>query len=82
MYSPGAHPGSSAYRLLIQNRDFQKNLLVGRKEKGDINIYFLDSSYILGEGFFECTVDGSHPNDLDSSRIANALISTIEDILN
>jgi hypothetical protein len=52
MYSPGAHPGSSAYRLLIQNRDFQKNLLVGRKEKGDINIYFLDSSYILGEDLF------------------------------
>jgi len=78
----GASHGSSAYRLLMQNRDFQKNLVDERQEKGDKNIYFLDGSNILGEDYFECTVDGSHPNDLGSFRIANALISTIEDILN
>ncbi len=77
----GARSGSSAYQLLMQNRDFQENLVEERKEKGDMNIYFLDGSTVLGEDYYECTVDGSHPNDLGSYRIANALIPKIADIL-
>jgi hypothetical protein len=77
----GASPGSSAYKLLMQNRDFQKNLVEKRKQNGDKNIYFLDGSTILGEDYYECTVDGSHPNDLGSYRIAEALIDAIEGIL-
>ena len=77
----GANPGSSAYKLLMQNRDFQENLVKEKKENGDDNIYFLDGSSIPGADYFECTVDGSHPDDLGSYRIAEALIESIVEIL-
>ena len=72
---------SPAYISLMYKRDFQRNLVEERKTKGDNNIYFLDGSAILGEDYFECTVDGSHPTDLGSKRIADALVSAIEKIL-
>ena len=73
--------GSSAYKLLMDNRDFQKNLVAERKEAGDMHIYFLDGSEVLGDDYDECTVDGAHPSDLGSLRIADALLLAIEDIL-
>ncbi len=73
--------GSSAYKLLMDNKDFQKNLVAERKKAGDMHIYFLDGSEVLGNDYDECTVDGVHPSDLGSIRIANALLSAIEDIL-
>ncbi len=73
--------GSSNYKLLISNRNFQKKLVEERKLKGDKNIYFLDGSAILGEDYLECTVDGVHPSDLGSYRIAEALLPVIEEIL-
>ena len=73
--------GSSAYKSLMNNRDFQKNLVSERKNAGDNNIYFLDGSTILGDDYYECTVDGSHPSDLGSLRIADAISSAIVDIL-
>ena len=62
-------------------RDFQKGLVAKRKSTGDKHIYFLDGSTILGEDYDECTVDGVHPNDLGSFRIAEALRPVIENIL-
>lgn len=76
-----ASAGSMAFTALLSNRDFQKNFVEERKTKGDDNIYFLDGSTILGEDYFECTVDGSHPTDLGSNRIADALMPAIEKIL-
>ncbi len=73
--------GSSAHEALMSNRDFQKNLVEDRKTAGDTNIYFLDGSSILGDDYDECTVDGVHPTDLGSFRIADALQPVIEDIL-
>ena len=73
--------GSFAYNQLISNRNFQKELVEERKLKGDKNIYFLDGSTILGEDYFECTVDGVHPSDLGSFRIADALLPVIKNIL-
>jgi lysophospholipase L1-like esterase len=66
---------------MMSNRDFQKNLVDERKSAGDENIYFLDGSEVLGDDYDECTVDGSHPTDLGSARIADALLPAIEDIL-
>ena len=76
-----ASEGSSAYKSLISNRDFQKKLVGDKKAAGDKNIYFLDGSTVLGNDYYECTVDGVHPSDLGSKRIADALTTAIENIL-
>ena len=73
--------GSSAYKSLMNNLDFQKSLVDARKAAGDKNIYFLDGSKVLGDDYDECTVDGVHPTDLGSLRIANGLLSAIKEIL-
>ncbi len=77
-----ASEGSSSYESLMSNRDFQKKLVEDKKTAGDKNIYFLDGSTVLGNDYYECTVDGVHPSDLGSKRIADALTVAIEDILN
>lgn len=73
--------GSSADDFLMGNRDFQRNLVVRRNMSGDKNIYFLDGSTVLGKDYDECTVDGVHPTDLGSIRIADALTDAIKSIL-
>jgi lysophospholipase L1-like esterase len=77
----GAMDGSSSYESLMSNRDFQKKLVEDKKAAGDKNIYFLDGSTVLGTDYYECTVDGVHPSDLGSKRIADALTVAIEEIL-
>ncbi|HLF36182.1 MAG TPA: SGNH/GDSL hydrolase family protein, partial [Cyclobacteriaceae bacterium] len=76
-----ATDGSQAYKSWMANRDFQKNLVSERNKKGDKRIFFLDGSTILGDDYFECTVDGVHPTDLGSLRIADAIQPVIEKIL-
>ncbi len=73
--------GSSADSSLVDLRDFQRNMVNEREADGDKNIYFLDGSKVLGDDYHECTVDGVHPSDLGSKRIADALILTINAIL-
>ncbi|MFO7670095.1 MAG: SGNH/GDSL hydrolase family protein [Bacteroidales bacterium] len=73
--------GSPKHKLLMENRDFQRALVEKRNSAGDKNIFFLDGSTILGEDYSECTVDGSHPTDLGSMRIADALTDAIHNIL-
>ncbi|MCF6268961.1 MAG: SGNH/GDSL hydrolase family protein [Melioribacteraceae bacterium] len=72
-----AQEGSEMYKTLMSNRDFQKKMVEERKAKGDDNIYFIDGSEIYGNDYFECTVDGKHPNDLGAYKIADALIKAI-----
>ncbi len=72
---------SPAYKPYIDNRDFQKNLIDEIANAGDENIYFLDGSEVLGDDYFECAVDGVHPSDLGSDRIANALLTAIKSIV-
>ncbi len=73
--------GSEAYELLMSNRDFQKKLVNEKKAQGDNNIYFLDGSKVLGNDYYECTVDGGHISDLGSKRIADAFIVAIQEIV-
>ncbi len=72
--------GSTGYNLLISNRDFQRDLVKERELQDDKNIYFLDGSTILGKDYDECTVDGVHPTDLGSYRIAKAMLAAIKNI--
>lgn len=76
-----ATEGSKAYDLLIGNRDFQRDLVLERNRAGDKNLFFLDGSDILGEDYDECTVDGVHPSDLGSKRIADAFHTAIVDLM-
>lgn len=73
--------GSSRYNDWIHLKNFQEELVHERRNAGDDHIYFLDGSTILGEDYDECTVDGVHPNDLGSYRIAFAWLPVIEQIL-
>ncbi len=73
--------GNESYEKWMELRDFQAELVAKRKEAGDKYIYFLDGSTVLGEDYDECTVDGVHPNDLGSFRIAEALEPVIEGML-
>ncbi len=73
--------GSANYKTWMQLKEFQRELVNGRRSAGDTHIYFLDGSEILGEDYDECTVDGVHPNDLGSMRMAMALQPVIESIL-
>ncbi len=72
---------SKAYVLPISNRNFQKNMVINRRTNGDNNIYFLVGSIVLGDDYYECTLDGSHPSDLGSYRIGEALLIKINEIL-
>jgi len=72
---------SPAYKPYIDNRNFQKNLINEIANAGDENIYFLDGSKVLGDDYYECAVDGVHPSDLGSDRIADALLTKIQNIL-
>ena len=73
--------GSPTYEMWMGNREFQRTLVEKRKAAGDTNIFFLDGSTVLGDDYYECTVDGSHPTDLGSIRIADALTDAINSIL-
>ena len=46
--------------------------------KGDKNVYYIDGGAIF-RGMFEdcCTVDGTHPNDLGFSRMADAVYAVL-----
>ncbi|MBR1677559.1 MAG: InlB B-repeat-containing protein [Clostridia bacterium] len=52
------------------------------KESGDNNIYFIDGKTLFGKKDREnCTVDGSHPNDLGFYRMAKTINKIIKEIL-
>lgn len=73
--------GSTQYQEWMDLRDFQRELVNKRRVDGDQHLHFLDGSAILGDDYDECTVDGVHPNDLGSLRIADAWQPVIEGIL-
>ncbi|CAG7635272.1 SGNH/GDSL hydrolase family protein [Paenibacillus allorhizosphaerae] len=62
-------------------RDFGRELVEKLQEGGDRNIAFQDGDVLLGEDFEECTVDGSHPNDLGFRRMADGLTPILHALL-
>ena len=52
-----------------------------RRKAGDLNIHFLDGSTLYGPDPSECTVDGTHSNDLGMYFIAKTMAPVIERIL-
>lgn len=76
-----ASDASSSYYEAIKLRNFQKDFVNDRIYSGDKNIYFLDGLTVLGDEYYECAVDGVHPSDLGSQRIADAMLPVINKIL-
>lgn len=63
------------------NRDLQAAVVAACQEQGDPDVHFLDGWTLLGPDFDECTVDGTHPNDLGFMRMARNLEPVIRGIL-
>jgi lysophospholipase L1-like esterase len=80
-YARQAKEYRKTYKEYIALRDFQRDFVKERRKGGDAHIWFLDGSQVLGEDFDECTVDGVHPTDLGSYRIAGAMLEKINSIL-
>ncbi len=59
----------------------QKDIVNHKKAGGDKHIYFFDGAGLLGDDFYECTVDGVHPNDLGFHLMARALEPVIRKII-
>ncbi|HOG51562.1 MAG TPA: SGNH/GDSL hydrolase family protein, partial [Lentisphaeria bacterium] len=68
---PGSRP-----RILA----FQKEL-VARLRKNDPDVHLFDGSNLLGDDYYECSVDGSHPTDLGFQRMADGLAPFVAALL-
>lgn len=69
------------YKERIERLEFQKNLIYHLQEEGDRQLYFFDGATLLGDHFYECTVDGVHPNDLGFMKMADRLTPLLQKIL-
>jgi len=63
-------------------RAYQRELVAALRAAGDTNLHFYDGSRLLGRGYDECTVDGTHPNDLGFFKMAAGLEPVIRKLLN
>ncbi|CAG7649171.1 hypothetical protein PAESOLCIP111_05808 [Paenibacillus solanacearum] len=65
----------------IIGRDFARQLVDTLQADGDRNIAFQNGDELLGEDPEECTVDGSHPNDLGFRRMADGFTPILRKLL-
>ena len=65
----------------LRNWTFMHDLVNRMRKAGDTNIHFVDGSKMLGEDFYECSVDGTHPSDLGFYRMAQGLAPVLKQIL-
>ena len=64
-----------------ERRQILKNTYTKARENGDDKVYFLDGEILFGESDREmCTVEGLHPNDLGSYRIAKVIEKLYQEI--
>jgi len=54
-------------------RLFQENLVKRLRKQGDLNLWYIDGSTLLGDQYHEYTIDSIHPNDLGFMKIADNL---------
>ncbi len=75
-------PDNTSAEARLEGRKIQADEVARRVENGDKNLFFFDGANLLGEDYYECTVDGIHPTDLGFYRIAEALTPALQVILN
>lgn len=70
-------------RILNQNKK-NRNFLVQyieEQQKQDKNIHYVDGYDVFGDDYFEYTVDGIHPNDIGSMKLAEFYLKKIKEFL-
>ena len=66
----------------VKRRNIIRKTYENAVAKGDKNVYFLDGSKFFGDvDRYECTVDGTHPNDLGFYRMYQGVLPTLQKIL-
>jgi lysophospholipase L1-like esterase len=65
-----------------QRRQFIEGIVREQIKAGDNRLYLVDGGLLLGRAPDDCLVDGSHPNDLGFSRMAEGLRPVIGKALN
>lgn len=65
----------------LERLEFQRELVNQLQQAGDKAIFFLSGEHLLGEDWDECTIDGVHPNDLGFYRMASAMASVLQTII-
>ena len=73
------------YDRIGHNMPERRDIIAASYERalaeGDKNVYFIDSKeHFATFNADECTVDGSHPNDLGFDRMANAVATALKKI--
>lgn len=64
---------------LALRRDVVYNTYINALKSGDENVYFVDGFSIFGDhSAFDCTADGTHPNDLGFYRMACKIGSAVK----
>jgi hypothetical protein len=72
--------------LYARGRALRRNALFDlfneKRRQGDGEIYFIDGERLFdGDGSCDCTVDGTHPNDLGFFRMARGIEKVLNPIL-
>jgi len=65
----------------MERKNFETGLIEKLKKEGDKKLYFKDGYELLGRDFYECTVDGVHPNDYGFMKMAKGLLPVLKKIL-
>ncbi|MBR4222853.1 MAG: hypothetical protein IKR81_16960, partial [Victivallales bacterium] len=65
-------------------KDTSRPLIMAEQQKfmekmqpNDPDLYWWDCTNFLGDDFGECHIDGKHPNDLGTTRMADAMIKLL-----
>ena len=58
--------------IMAEQRKFMEKM-----QPNDPDLYWWDCTKFLGDDFGECHIDGKHPNDLGTTRMADAMIKLL-----
>lgn len=62
---------------ILRRRDVIMRSYLKAREKGDVNVYFIDGISFFPPYQYECTMDGVHPNDYGFVKMAESIGSVI-----
>lgn len=77
-----SHPCQGVINEAVLRRKIIMESYIKALDRGDKNVYFIDGdSLFAGYEYDNCSVEGSHPNDLGFYRIAQGMLPILRSIL-